>query len=183
MRKHQVTFYSPGTFVSESSSYDIESWDTVKAVELAEKVVERYGAKPYGFVFETLIVAKDVPDGEGGTLRVEPKLYERSGIHFLGGKLETYDDVVARNNKDEDILRSNMKYNDNWIICINTNSYRSTLPFTEKDVIVDAAGKIVERGDTSERIGYRAVKTANQQAEYAAEEKARNEKRRKNQSP
>lgn len=179
MRKHQVTFYSPGTFVSESSSYDIESWDTAKAVELSEKVVERYGAKPYGFVFETLITAKDVPDGEGGTLRVESKLAERSGIHFLGGRLETYDEVAARNDEKENILRSNMKYNDNWIICINTNSYRSTLPFTEKDRIVDADGRIVERGDTPERIAYRTEQTAKRDAEWAEEERVRNEKRRK----
>lgn len=30
MRKHQVTFYSPGTFVSESSTQPIESWDGSK---------------------------------------------------------------------------------------------------------------------------------------------------------
>jgi len=160
MRKHKVTFYSPGTLFSESSTYDIENWDTVKAVELAEKVLERYDAKPYGFVFETFIVSDDVPDGEGGMLKVQSKSVEKSGIHFLGGWLETYDEVMLRNDDKESILRSNMRYNDNWIVCINTNSFRSTIPFNEKDCIVDAFGKITERGDSPRNVTYRAVKTA-----------------------
>jgi hypothetical protein len=164
MRKHQVTFYSPGTFVSESSTYDIESWDTAKAVELAERVTERYNAKPYGFVFETIITAQDVPDGEGGTLKVQSKLAEKSGIHFLGGWLETYDDVLARNNKNESILRDNMRYNDHWIVCINTNSWRSTIPFEENSRIVDATGKIIESGDSPKHVAYRATKTAEEKA-------------------
>jgi hypothetical protein len=49
MRKHYVTFYSPGTFVSESSTLSIEDWDTAKAVEMAKNIQERHGAKPYGF--------------------------------------------------------------------------------------------------------------------------------------
>ncbi len=126
MRKHQVTFYSPGTFVSESSTLNIDSWDTVKAVEMSEKITARYNARPYGFVFSTLIVADDIPDGEGGTLKVEPKEVERSGIHFLGGRLETYSDVVTRNDDKESILRSNMRNNESWVICINDNSLLTT---------------------------------------------------------
>lgn len=165
MRKHQVTFYSPGTLFSESSSHDIESWDTAKAVEMAEKILERYNAKPYGFVFETLIVAKDIPDGEGGTLRVESKRVEKSGVHFLGGRLETYDEVVARNDEKESILRSNMRGNEQWIVCINTNSFRSTMPFDEEDCIVDAKGVVVERGNDPKYIAYRAEQLAKRKAE------------------
>lgn len=165
MRKHQVRFYSPGTLFSESSIYDIESWDTAKAVELSEKVMERYNAKPYGFVFETLLVHDDVPDGEGGTLKVESKRVAQSGVHFLGGKLETYDDVVARNDEKENILRSNMRGNEQWIVCINTNSWRSTMPFDEKDCIVDARGNIIERGDDPKYVAYRAEQLAKRKAE------------------
>lgn len=166
MRKHQVTFYSPGTLFSESSTYDIESWDTAKAVELSERVVERYGAKPYGFVFETIITAKDIPDGEGGTLKVQSKLAEKSGIHFLGGRLETYDEVIARNDKKEDILRSNMRCNDMWIICINDNSWRSTIPFDENCRIVNAKGEITERGDDPKYVAYRAEQFVKRKAEH-----------------
>lgn len=177
MRKHQVRFYSPGTLFSESSTYDIESWDTAKAVELSEKVVERYGAKPYGFTFETLLVAEDVPDGEGGTLRVESKRVAQSGVHFLGGKLETYDDVVARNDDKESILRSNMRCNEMWIVCINTNSWRSTMPFSDEDCIVDARGVIIERGDDPKYRAYRSEQTAKRDAEYAREDAERKKAR------
>lgn len=165
MRKHQVTFYSPGTLFSESSTHDIESWDTAKAVAMAETISARYNAKPYGFVFETIIVADDVPDGEGGTLHVQSKRVEQSGIHFLGGKLETYDDVVARDDKNENILRSNMRGNEMWIVCVNTNSFRSTMPFSEEDCIVDAHGRIIERGNDPKYIAYRAEQLAKRVAE------------------
>ena len=65
MRKHTVTFYSPGTFLPETTSQDIPSWNTVAAVELAKGVVERYNAKPHSFRFTTLLTAEPVPDGEG----------------------------------------------------------------------------------------------------------------------
>ena len=165
MRKHQVTFYSPGTLFSESSTYDIDGWDPAKAVELSEKVTERYGAKPYGFAFSTLIVAQDVPDGEGWTLKVESKRVESSGIHFLGGRLETYDDLVDRNDPKESILRDNVRCNEYWIVCINDNSWRSTLPFSELDRIVDARGRIVERGDDPKYVAYRAEQNAKRKTE------------------
>ncbi len=165
MRKHKVTFYSPGTFVSESTTRDIDSWDTVKAVEMSEQIKERYNARPYGFIFTTVIVANDVSDGEGGTLKVQSKEVERSGLHFLGGRLETYDDVVARNDDKENILRSNMRNNESWIICINDNSFRSTIPFGEEDCIVNARGLIVQRGDDPKFVSYRAEQLAKRKAE------------------
>lgn len=165
MRKHQVIFYSPGTFVSESSSYDIDSWDMVKAVELSEKVSERYGAKPYGFIFETLLTAEDVPDGEGGSLKVHAKVTDKSGLHFLGGRLETYSEIVGRNDDKENILRSNMRNNESWIICINDNSFRSTIPFGENDCIVNARGWVVQRGDDPKFVAYRAEQLTKRKSE------------------
>ena len=180
-RQHKVVFYSPGTLFSESSSKDIDSWDTRKAVEMAEAIMERYNAKPYGFVFETYKTHADVSDGEGGTLQVRPKLEKSSGVYFLGGKLETYDDVLARNedSTNDRILLSNMRGNGMWIVCINTNSFRSTMPFEENSKIVDAAGTIIESGDDPKYVAYRATQTAKRDAQYAAEEKEREAARKK----
>lgn len=160
MRKHYVTFMSPGSFFSESAIKPIAEWSPRLAVEMAETILERYNAKPYGFYFTTRLSAAPVSDGEGGSLNVEEKEIARSGPHFLGGKLRTLDEVVAENNTKEDILRSNMRCNGCWIVIENTNSWKSTMPFEESAVVVDARGEIVERGDAPKHIAYREAKAS-----------------------
>lgn len=162
-----VTFYSPGTLFAEQTSKAIERRDSALAVALGESIVERYGARPWGFRFETRIVADPVPDGMGGTLRVESRTLDTSGMHYLGGRLETFDDVAARNDASESILRSNMRCNGMWIVVANERTRAQ--PFDEADVIVDAAGTIVERGDEPRHVAYRVAKTAERDAEWAAE--------------
>lgn len=154
--KHFVTFISPGTFMSKTTTEPIASWDPKLAVAAAERVVERYGAKPYGFLFETRLVVEDLPDGRGGTMRVEPKTVAKSACHFLGGKIETIEEVEARNDPKEEVLRQNMRWNDIALVLVNTNSYRSTLPFEKGHVVVDAAGNITARGDDPKWEAYRA---------------------------
>jgi hypothetical protein len=166
MKKHKVVFYSPGTLFSESQSRDIDSWNIKEAIKLAETIT--YG-KPYGFVFETYLTAEDVPDGEGGMLKVQPKRIDSSGIHFLGGTTLTYD-MVCETHSENDILRSNMRANGYWIVCINTNSWKTTMPFNEKDCIVDASGAFVERGDEPRHVAYRIEQLAKRDVEYAAME-------------
>lgn len=46
MKKCLVTFLSPGTFVSEQTTKEIEDWCHLKAVDMADDVKERYGATP-----------------------------------------------------------------------------------------------------------------------------------------
>ena len=167
-RQEFVIFYSPGTFVSEMTTNPIAERDTKLAVQMSETVRERYNARPYGFKFETRIVAEPVPDGEGGELMVQPKTVATSGMYFLGGKLETLDEVEARNDPKEDILRSNMRNASSHIVCVNENGYRSTLPFTEKDVVVNATGEIVERGDDPKHVAYRECVRARLAAKYSA---------------
>lgn len=157
-RKHFVTFLSPGTFVSETTAKPIDAWDPVQAVKMAEAIVERHGARPYGFYFATFLVADPIPDGEGGTLDVQAKEVERSGVYHLGGKVESFDEVVARNDPKEETLRQNMDWNDYAYVCTTTNSYKHTAIFDEKDVVVDATGQITERGDSPERMAYRKVR-------------------------
>jgi hypothetical protein len=155
-KKTYVTFYSPGTLFAESSSYELDSRDTRKAVEMAETVVERYGAKPYAFRFETRMCAPDIDDGAGGVIRGAQKTIDETGYYFLGGNLETYHEIEWRNDPSESILLSNMRCNDWPIVCVNTNSWKSVQPFGDECFIVGPDGAVVERGDDPRHVAYRA---------------------------
>ncbi len=157
MRKHKVTFLSPGTFVSEQTTRTVDAWDTTKAAKMAASIEERYGSKPFGFYFTTDLVGEDVPDGEGGMLKTQPKEVARSGMYFLGGELLTYEDIVARDDKDEKILRRNMLSNDYPVVIVNTNSWRVTLPFEKKDALLDDTGNVVVQGDAPEWMEHRLL--------------------------
>ena len=84
MKAHFVTFLSPGTFVCEETTKPIESWDTKEAVKMSKKITERYGAKPFVFVFSTR---------ERGDKDLDSKTTKTSGRYFLGGKVLTLADV------------------------------------------------------------------------------------------
>lgn len=125
MQKHFVTFYSPGTFVSETTTKEIDAWSVDLAVRMAKEIVERHRATPYGFSFKT-------QESDGW----EPKTVKESGMYFLGGRLLTLDDIpdVSENR----ILRSNMRNNGYDTVIENTNSWKVTLPFNkEKDTLLE----------------------------------------------
>ena len=64
MQKHYVTFISPGTFVSESTTKEVDSWDVKTAFEMSKTISERYNATPYAFSFftkENRVFYKDLP--------------------------------------------------------------------------------------------------------------------------
>lgn len=154
MHKHCVTFYSPGTLFDEETTKPIEKWDPRLAVGMSETIVERHGSKPYGFRFSTYLTAAPVPDGQGGFLQVEHRFVRMSGIYFLGGRLETLDKVEARRDPGEKVLRSNMRTS--WpIVIVSERSYKTTRPFEQTSMVVDAQGRITERGDDAGRIAYR----------------------------
>ena len=144
-REHRVTFYSPGTLFAESTTKPIAEWDPRVAVEMAERITERHGAKPYSFSFSTILVSPPIDDGEGGTMDVPPKQVESSAYYHLGGKVETYAQVVARDDPKEHILRANMRGNGVAAVVVTTNSYKHTQAFEGDDVIVDATGTVVDR--------------------------------------
>ncbi len=157
VEKHYVTFVSPGTLFAESSTKPIDSWDTRKAVELATTVTERYGAKPRSFYFSTYLeVDHDVRDSSGRKFKVEPQKTAESGQYYIQGRIETYDEVFDRNDKTEDILRSNIRCNRMPVLVVTTNSYRSVNEFEEKDSIVNSEGTVTECGDAKKWIEYRA---------------------------
>ena len=128
MKKHFVIFYSPGTFVSETTEREIDSWDVEQAMSMARTVRERHGATPYGFRFTTRSRADD---------ELDSKVTERSNMYFLGGKIRHLDFIILENKPDEQILISNMR-NNGWDRVIeNCNSYKITQPLEKDDVVLE----------------------------------------------
>jgi hypothetical protein len=130
MEQHFVTFLSPATFVAEATTKPIDSWDVEKAQEMAHEITERYSATPYGFRFST----RSRTDVD-----LDSKETATSGTYFLGGKIETLDEVKARRRPDgkDDILISNMEGNGYARIVTNDNSWRWTQPLADGDVVLD----------------------------------------------
>ena len=126
--KHFVTFFSPGTFVAETSTLEIDSWDTIKAIELASTIKERYGAVPYGFKFSTLTREENELDSSETS---------KSGMYYLGGEILTLDQVKARNDPKDKILISNMEGNGWNRIITNRNSFSWTQPLEDTDIVLD----------------------------------------------
>lgn len=92
VEKHFVTFYSPGTFVAETTVKEIDSWDAAEAVKLADEITERHGATPYGFRFSTRTRNENDFDS---------KETSRTNLYYLGGRIETVQDVESRNDPNE----------------------------------------------------------------------------------
>lgn len=97
-------------------------------MELARGITERHGAKPYGFQFST----RGRSDKE-----LDSKVIKSSGTYYLGGKIETRDEVFARNDPKEGILRSNMDCNGIDKIIVNDNSWRFMGEFKDDDTLLD----------------------------------------------
>lgn len=153
--QHAVIYFSPGTFFCESSSRDVDKPDVKAAAVMAAEITERYNAKPWGFCFAEYLTHPDVPDGRGGMLSVERKEVRRSGIYHLGGRLRDLDEIEAAADPSERILRDNMRCNDFCIVVENTNSWKSVQPFRENDVLLDATGEVVTRGNDKAITEYR----------------------------
>lgn len=126
--KHFVTFYSPGTLVSEDRTLPIDAWEPEAALALLGGISERYGATPYGFRFTTRSRGPDDLDS---------KTTARSSFYWLGGKIETLDEIEARNDPADSILIANMKSNGYPHVMVNTNSWSFTGPMNDDDVVLD----------------------------------------------
>lgn len=128
MIKHFVRFFSPGFGCAETYEREIDSWDITAAMRMADRIEERYGATPYAFQFFTK---------ERGDEDFDSKITKYSPLYYLGGKVETLEEVEARNDPSERILRDNMRCNKWDRIITNTNSWRYTRPLDKGDVILD----------------------------------------------
>jgi len=134
--KHFVTFYSPGSFVFEETTQPIDSWDVREAFERSRTVLERYGARPFAFEFSTR---------ERGDEDLDSKTVARSPRYYISGKIETREEVEARNDPKEEILRSNMRCNHIVAAVTCCSPYRSTHPFDDGAIVLDANGNEIAR--------------------------------------
>lgn len=128
IRKHYVTFVSPGTFMPETNTEEVESWDIEAATQRASEILQRYNARPYSFHFTTV---------ENDGTKMNGEQTDRSPNYFLGGKVLTLQDVKDRNDPDDEILISNMENNNMDRVVENHNSFRATLQLRPDDVVLD----------------------------------------------
>jgi hypothetical protein len=128
MQKHFVTFYSPGTFVAETTEKPIDSWDVDAAVKMAETITERHNARPYGFRFTTR--GREEND-------LDSKVVAKSCFYYLSGKIETIEDVRKRADPDERILLSNMEGNGWKRVIHTTRGWLWTQPLHDGDVVLN----------------------------------------------
>lgn len=126
--QHYVEFYSPGTFVSETTAKPVDAWDVEAAVRMASAVTERYNATPYGFRFTT----RGREDDE-----LDSRQIAKSPFYYLGGVVETLAEVKAKGDPSDRILISNMECNGWDRVITNTNSWKVTRPLEADDVILD----------------------------------------------
>ena len=118
MKKHFVTF-----LFHETTEKEIDSWDVEKAKQMATGISERYGATPFGFYF---------------TSRSRGSKDLDSPTYYLGGKVETLEEVKARATEGDRILISNMeRHGFSRIITITTNAWKVTQLFNDGDVVLD----------------------------------------------
>ena len=128
MKKHFIVFLSPGTFFSETTIKPIKSWDVKTAVKMADNIIERHRATPYGFYFITKEREKNELDSH---------ITKKSGTYFLGGEILTIEDVKKENNPKNKTLISNMVGNGWKKIVRNTNSWLIHQPLLKEDTVLD----------------------------------------------
>ena len=126
--QHFVTFLSPGTFVAETDTKPIKSWNVSSARRMAKKIVQRYNAVPYGFYFTTR-----------GRSSKELNSHEmsRSAMYYLPHcRVETLDEIRQRNDPRESILVSNMECN-GWDRVVTTiDGWKWCQPLKKGDVVL-----------------------------------------------
>jgi hypothetical protein len=127
MKKHFVTFYGPGAFVSETMTKPIDAWDVEEARKMAETIGERYGVAPHGFRFSTR---------ERGEDDLDSKVTKTSATHYINCKVETLAEIKKRADPNEKILISNMEINGWDMVVRSTKGWAWTQPLKRGDVVL-----------------------------------------------
>lgn len=127
MQKHFVTFYSPGTFVAETSERPIDSWDIDTAKAMAAGITERYGATPYGFRFTTRERTQD---------ELDSREVARSKMYYLNCQVFTLEDIERRDDPRDHILLSNMRCNGYTKVVQPVAGWKWTQPLNDGDIVL-----------------------------------------------
>lgn len=127
IEKHFVTFYSPGTFVAETTEKPIDSWDIETAKKMAAKITERYDATPYAFKFTTR--SREDKDLDSHVTKTSP-------MYYLNCKVVTLAEIKKRNAPKDSILISNMEGNGWDKVVQSTKGWQWTQPLEEGDVVL-----------------------------------------------
>lgn len=128
MKQHFVEFFSPGTFMAESTRKPIKAWDIETARRMAAEITERYGATPYAFQFITRMRNDD---------ELDSREVKRSPYYFINCKRETLAEIKSRNDPQERILISNMECNKWDAVARTVTGWLWTQPIREGDVVLE----------------------------------------------
>lgn len=125
---HFVTFFSPGTFVAETTEKAIDSWDVEAAKKMASKITERYGAHPYAFRFSTR--------GRGDK-DLDSKVTKTSPMYYIGCRVVTLAEIKQRNDPKDSILVSNMECNHWDKIVQPIKGWQWSQPLEKNDIVLE----------------------------------------------
>jgi hypothetical protein len=138
LKKHYVVFYSPGTIVAEKNVEEIDSWDVNKAIERSKNIIQRYGAKPYGFRFKTRY---------RGPKDFDSKEVASSNMYYLPHCIaRSLAEIEAENNDNNKILLDNMRINRYEKVVQTTDRWLWAQPLKPEDVILTADEEHKEEG-------------------------------------
>jgi len=127
MKKRFVTFYSPGTFVAETTIKCVASWNVDKAVAMMAGIEERYGAKPYGFRFTTK---------KRGIRDFEPKEIDRSPMYYVNCRVQTLAEIEKRCDPKEATLLANMRTNGWDRVATAKEGWSWSQPLRDGDIVL-----------------------------------------------
>ena len=127
LQKNFVTFYSPGTFVEETTEKPIDSWDVEAAKKMAKKIKERYLATPYGFRFTTR---------SRGEKDLDSKVTKTSPMYYIGCRIVTLKEIKERNDSRDSILIGNMECNRWNKIVQPIKGWQWSQPLEKGDVVL-----------------------------------------------
>lgn len=139
MQKHFVEFASPGTFFSESTAKEIDSWSVPDAIKLMAGIVERHNARPYGFRFYTMGRGPD--DLNASRTAV-------SHWHFVNCDILTAEEILAGTDPEFRIMRLNVESNGYKRIARTRTGWLAHLPMNDADVAIEAPELLSARGET-----------------------------------